>query len=402
MKCNVQNGHGTAGHNNRTDYSSITAEHIDAERTKYNVTFVDKDERAEFVACFDASCKEYEKYCRKKGYKDRAKTAEEMYEEKVTKHHKKDGSEYLVDRYMHESIFQFGNAADLPAEYLSEEQREKITKVYEAALEEFQKRNPLVRVTQAVIHFDEATPHMHVRWFTVVEKTRGMKLTPDLSPAMRAMGYTVEKESRWENPIEQFSTANREHFREWLLKCKLPIEEFERVVRDENGKQIGGKKYTETIQDYKIKKKAESEAEKMLLDARYTAQGIVSDAKAQIQQKTQEAEIIRTEAQKARNEAFTLLKEVKRSIPPLVTFCNGIKAKIEHLHKTISEMFDISMTQEGQIRKELRQLYGERNEAYESIQKNTELVREVEPEYEPRGMHGEALEELEEDELELW
>lgn len=38
----------------------------------------------------------------------------------------------------------------------------------------------------------------------------------------------------------------------------------------------------------------------------------------------------------------------------------------------------------------------------ERTRNDTELVREVEPEYEPRGMHGEALEELEEDELELW
>lgn len=72
-----------------------------------------------------------------------------------------------------EIIVQVGSKDDW--ENLSMADRQKMTPVFRGQVQEFQQRNPNFRIAQAVIHYDESTPHMHIIGIPIGEgKKRGL------------------------------------------------------------------------------------------------------------------------------------------------------------------------------------------------------------------------------------
>lgn len=58
-------------------------------------------------------------------------------------------------------------------------------------MREFEKRNPNLRVFNAVMHLDEATPHLHIDFVPVARKTvRGLPLKNSMSGALREQGFS--------------------------------------------------------------------------------------------------------------------------------------------------------------------------------------------------------------------
>lgn len=67
--------------------------------------------------------------------------------------------------------------------------------VYEDFLEEFERRFPQLRVYQAAVHVDEATPHLHVAYVPVSEgNRRGLGTKNSLRGALRQMGFSDVRE----------------------------------------------------------------------------------------------------------------------------------------------------------------------------------------------------------------
>ena len=72
-----------------------------------------------------------------------------------------------------EIIIQVGQKSDW--EELDLLERQKMTPVFRGQLEEFTKRNPNFSIAQAVIHYDESSPHMHIIGVPIGEgKKRGL------------------------------------------------------------------------------------------------------------------------------------------------------------------------------------------------------------------------------------
>ena len=55
---------------------------------------------------------------------------------------------------------------------------------------DFEKRNPNLKVFNAVMHLDESTPHLHIDFVPVAHKgQRGMSLKNSMSGALREQGF---------------------------------------------------------------------------------------------------------------------------------------------------------------------------------------------------------------------
>ena len=62
----------------------------------------------------------------------------------------------------------------------------------------FQARNPHLRVFNAVIHLDEATPHIHIDFVPfATEQKRGLSTRVSLTKALEQQGFKGEGKFNW-------------------------------------------------------------------------------------------------------------------------------------------------------------------------------------------------------------
>lgn len=63
----------------------------------------------------------------------------------------------------------------------------------------FEQRNPNFRVFNAVLHMDEATPHLHIDYIPVGHYKRGIPVQNGISQALKEMGYGGGRDAiaRW-------------------------------------------------------------------------------------------------------------------------------------------------------------------------------------------------------------
>ena len=134
-------GKGSIGHDNRL----FIAKNVDASRTDRNIVLVQEDIEQVYHELFD---KPLEEYNSRQKRKDRR--IKNYYE-----HIRRSKQEKLF----YEVIFQIGNNEDTRC---GTPEAELTTKALTEFVQGFQKRNPQLRVFNAVIHLDEETPHVHL------------------------------------------------------------------------------------------------------------------------------------------------------------------------------------------------------------------------------------------------
>ena len=120
---------------------------------------------------------------------------------------------------MYEFVVQCGNMDD----HLTDEQS---VAIYKQWLEDFkEKYGKQFAVKQAIIHLDEATPHMHVEVVPVAESKRGLSVQNSLNKAVKQAGHDNYKDmlAGWDKVLD---TAMKDHG-------------LERVAGDRD-KQMGG------------------------------------------------------------------------------------------------------------------------------------------------------------------
>lgn len=159
------------GHNIRDERYVGKQEHIDKTLTEQNVTIRDVPVRQAYAKIFGKAVEEYN------AKQKRSDRRIMDYYDKI-KHDKRKHPVY-------ECIVQIGDRFDTG----------HIAKLEKQALqrfaEEWDKRNPNLRLIGAYIHCDESdgTVHMHVDYIPVAECTRGMKLQNSLDRALQQQGF---------------------------------------------------------------------------------------------------------------------------------------------------------------------------------------------------------------------
>ena len=165
-------GKGSIGHDNRL----FIAKNVDASRTERNTVLVREDIEQVYHELFD---KPLEEYNSRQKRKDRR--IKNYYE-----HIRRSKQE----KPFYEVIFQIGNNEDTRC---GTPEAELTTKALTEFVQSFQKRNPQLRVFNAVIHLDEETPHVHLDFIPfATEQKRGLSTRNTLTGALEQQGYKGE------------------------------------------------------------------------------------------------------------------------------------------------------------------------------------------------------------------
>lgn len=214
-------GKGSVNHNSR----KFHAKNTDPERSYLNVEYCNENIKDVYHELFDEALARYnEKQIRN----DRRI---EDYYEKI-----RSGRQ---EKPFHEIILQIGDRETMGAE--TEEGR-LAAKILDEYMQDFQRRNPTLRVFSAHLHMDEATPHLHIDFvpYTTGSK-RGLDTRVSLKQALSALGFKggTRRETELNQWVaaekQQLATIMLEHGIEWGQKGThekhLSLLDFEKQER---------------------------------------------------------------------------------------------------------------------------------------------------------------------------
>jgi hypothetical protein len=197
-------GKGSQNHNSR----KFHAENTDPERSYLNIAYCNEDIKAVYHELFDDAIARYNA---KQTRKDRC--IGDYYEKIRT------GKQ---EKPFHEIIVQIGNKDDCGASTTDGALAAKILDEY---MQDFQKRNPTLRVFSAHLHMDEATPHLHIDFVPYITGSkRGVDTRVSMKQALAALGFRggTRKETEWSQWVtaekEQLALVMERHGIEWEHK----------------------------------------------------------------------------------------------------------------------------------------------------------------------------------------
>ena len=182
-------GKGSLNHNNRT----FVAKNVDENRIRNNVCYEKKSLKKLYHELFDEAVEEYNA---KQKRKDRR--IDDYYEKiEIGKQ----------EKLFHELIFQIGNKDDMSA--LNPEDVKLAKDIFSEYMEAFQERNPNLVVFNAVLHLDEATPHVHIDYVPIMHNSkRGLRVRNSMKGALAELGFHGESKgstewSKWAESEKQ-------------------------------------------------------------------------------------------------------------------------------------------------------------------------------------------------------
>lgn len=196
---------GVLGHNNR----EFIADNVDGERISDNITYVRRDIREVYDELFGKALAEYNAKQRRNDRK-----IEDYYE------HIKSGDRV---KPFYEIVVQFG---DIQTCGLKSGKWEDAKILLHEFMRDFEERNPNLKVFNAVMHLDEATPHLHIDFIPVAHNAKkGLPVKVSMKGALREQGFTST--NRLQNEWAAWEECERKVMTEILRKHDL-----ERDVKD--------------------------------------------------------------------------------------------------------------------------------------------------------------------------
>jgi len=192
---------GSIGHNNR----QFIAPNVDKNRTHENIIFVREDIQKTYHELFDNALEEY--------------NAKQKRKDRRIKNYYEHINRSKQEKPFYEVLFQIGNTEDT---HCGTSEAVIATKVLTDFVNGFQKRNPHIRVFNAVIHLDEETPHVHIDFVPfATEQQRGLSTRNSLSKALEQQGFVSEGKNntctkQWvEHEKEQLVEVMKSYGIEW-------------------------------------------------------------------------------------------------------------------------------------------------------------------------------------------
>ena len=186
-------GKGSLSHNNR----EFTAKNIDPLRTPDNIVFVQQDLGETYHQLFDEAVERYN-------------ARQKRNDRKIS-----DYFEHLFNRPPSKSVIEGANKQKSFYEHLvyigtkndsavGTPDAEITAECLREYMEGFQARNPNLYVFNAVMHLDEATPHLHIDYIPLGHYSRGLEVRNAKNKALDEMGFGNDAHSN-----------NRWRLREW-------------------------------------------------------------------------------------------------------------------------------------------------------------------------------------------
>ena len=205
----------------------------------------------------------------------------QLFDKALTEYNsKKRSNEKIADYYEHikngkqeklfsEVVVQFGDAESCG---LKSGNRELAKEMLDEYMKSFEERNPNMKVFNAVLHLDEATPHLHIDFVPIcTNQTRGLSTRVSLKRALAEQGITAQshKKSEWavwkDTEFEYMTKILRKHGFERDVKNihreHLTVDEY----KDFAEKKAAVLAINKQINELKKKKPTELTAEKFEL-----------------------------------------------------------------------------------------------------------------------------------------
>ena len=214
-------GKGSVNHNSR----KFHAKNTDPERSCLNVEYCNENVKDVYHELFDEALTRYNEK------QTRSDRRIDDYYEKI-----RSGKQ---EKPFHEIILQIGDKDNMGAKT---ENGQLAAKVLDKYMQDFQRRNPTLRVFSAYLHMDEATPHLHIDFvpYTTGSK-RGLDTRVSLKQALAALGFKggTRRETELNQWVayekEQLAAVMLEHGIEWEKKGThekhLSVLDFEKKER---------------------------------------------------------------------------------------------------------------------------------------------------------------------------
>ncbi|MBQ8826116.1 MAG: plasmid recombination protein, partial [Oscillospiraceae bacterium] len=120
-------------------------------------------------------------------------------------------------KLFYEIIVQFGDINDCG---VGSENWNTAKNMLNEYMQEFEKRNPNLKVFNAVMHLDESTPHLHIDFVPVARRNKkGLSVKNSMSGALREQGFSSS--NRMQNEWTAWSESERSYMEQILHKHSL-------------------------------------------------------------------------------------------------------------------------------------------------------------------------------------
>lgn len=197
-------GKGSLTHNNR----DFIAENVDRSRIKDNITFISQPVGEAYEQLFGESTERYNARQKRNDRKIHGTYYESLF-------HQKPSSSVVTAadkrKSFYEDIVQVGKMEDSG---IGTEDAKLVADCLKEFMVGFQQRNPNFYVFNAVLHMDEATPHLHIDYIPVGHYKRGQDTQNGIAQALKEMGFGEGKGAiaRWRtSEIEVLNKICLEH-----------------------------------------------------------------------------------------------------------------------------------------------------------------------------------------------
>jgi len=272
-------GKGSVNHNSR----KFHAKNTDPERSYLNVEYCNENLKDMYHELFDEALARYNEK------QTRGNRRIDDYYEKIRSSKQ--------EKPFHEIILQIGDKDNMGAKT---ENGQLAAKVLDKYMQDFQRRNPTLKVFSAYLHMDEATPHLHIDFvpYTTGSK-RGLDTRVSLKQALSTLGF--KGGTRRETELNQWVAYEKEQLAAVMLEHGIEWE------------QKGTHEKHLSVLDFEKKERAKevAELEQSISDGKERLSNIqIQQRKAEqkTEQIRQEGEAIRQEVSEL-SETSNLLKE---------------------------------------------------------------------------------------------
>lgn len=182
-------GKGSIAHNNR----EFSTSNIDQSRTHLNVTYKQEPIKVAYDKLFGQELERYNI-----GKKPSRQIPDYMEHIKNSKN---------GEKLFYENVVQVGTMYTCPA---ASDDGKTASKILDEYMRGFEERNPNLYVFNAVLHLDEATPHLHIDWIPVASDYKnGLQVRNSLDKALKQQGIDG-KSNKKENRTQVWQKSERE------------------------------------------------------------------------------------------------------------------------------------------------------------------------------------------------